>query len=227
MASHEQESPWESPSESLLSNGVDRKRSRPTASVPASPSKRKAKKARRTPSPPQTSITAFFSSSSAHIDHGVERPRVESMCVDDFPSSSVIGEQEPRPQTPPASPQFVLHLSDNKTRQTPTLPPHEDTLGTRLQLMFYHRLLTGLLLAPGSDGALDFDALWNALNLSPTRQFSSKFQKEAGLDTEVRCLAELQVLWEHAVDVLAVVGISNTLTLVYRRQYEMRLSTLR
>lgn len=147
------------------------------------------------------------------------------MCVDNFPSSSLIGEQEPRPQTPPAaptSPQFALYLSDNKTRHMPTLPPHEDTLGTRLQLMFYHRLLTGLLLPPGSDGALDFDALWKALGLSPTRQFSSRFKQEADLGADACSLAGLQVLLEQAVDVLAIEGISNTLTLVYRRQHTKR-----
>ncbi|KZT73323.1 hypothetical protein DAEQUDRAFT_762238 [Daedalea quercina L-15889] len=85
----------------------------------------------------------------------------------------------------------TIHLSDTKTRTTPELPPDEDVVSHRLQMMLYHRLLSNLLAKPsGEDGGLgdtvgdrpsstvhplDFSAVRRRLSLNPRRPFSDAF----------------------------------------------------
>lgn len=181
----------------------DRKRDRPGASVPATSSKPKAKKARKSPSPSEPSITAFFSPRKGADNHS--RPAT--------------------PETLPSpSPRYQLHVIDTKSRNTPTIPPEEDTLPARLQLMFYHRLLSNVLADPAtSTQGLNFDLFWTQLNLSPARQFSKGFLKEAGLENnDVKCLADVSQMWRRAVEMLHVKGADDTLTIIYRTQVRQR-----
>ncbi|KAI0372237.1 hypothetical protein BV20DRAFT_964361 [Pilatotrama ljubarskyi] len=179
-----------------------------TPSTPFKPSSKKHKPSEPTDQPP---ITAFFSP----------------------------GKRAPTPVEPPP-PRFTLHLSDTKTRIRPTLPPDEDTFASRVQLMLYHRLLSNLLSAavpsiPASQ-PLDFAALWQQVDVNPSRRFSEKFLIQAGLahssasqadDAEatlglhiagVTCLNELTAAWKHAVEALHIAAVDRTLTLVYRSQ---------
>lgn len=138
---------------------------------------------------------------------------------------------------------YSLHLSDTKTRTRPTLPPDEDTLASRVQLMLYHRLLSNLL-APSAPSVqaptpLDFAALWSRVGVDPARRFSKDFLTQAGLVSEpaiqdapteatataaqssadsLSCLSDLTIAWAHAVEALNVGTVNNTLTLVYRSQ---------
>ncbi|EIW59588.1 uncharacterized protein TRAVEDRAFT_71603 [Trametes versicolor FP-101664 SS1] len=147
----------------------------------------------------------------------------------------------PPPATEPT--EYSLHLSDTKTRTRPALPPDEDTLASRVQLMLYHRLLSNLL-APSAPFVqaptpLDFAALWTRVGVDPARRFSDGFLTQAGLAPEavtqdtpteatdtatqssadsLSCLNDLTVAWAHAVEALNVVTVHNTLTLVYRSQ---------
>ncbi|KIJ53529.1 hypothetical protein M422DRAFT_25396 [Sphaerobolus stellatus SS14] len=67
-----------------------------------------------------------------------------------------------------------LHLVDNKTRSVASLPKHSSTLGLRIQLMIYKRLLDNLfsLTTP-----FDFRRLWREKLLRPQKQFSPVFLK--------------------------------------------------
>ncbi|KZT08784.1 uncharacterized protein LAESUDRAFT_697055 [Laetiporus sulphureus 93-53] len=87
---------------------------------------------------------------------------------------------------------YTLHLSDTKTRRSPTLPSDDDTRSSRLQLMLYHRMLSVLLLpsseaqtnpVPGTTNLqpFDFDALWQRLGVNPSLPFSLSFMQEIGL----------------------------------------------
>lgn len=137
---------------------------------------------------------------------------------------------------------YTIHLSDTKTRTTPDLPPEEDSVSHHLQLMLYHRLLSGLLAKieatgptnarPGDERRvqpLDFTELWRRLSLNPQRPFSSAFIRGArGLlegrtgagcgDIAFECLDDLVKLWRKAVKDLSIDGVDDTLTLEYSLQ---------
>ncbi|TFY61153.1 hypothetical protein EVJ58_g4701 [Rhodofomes roseus] len=85
---------------------------------------------------------------------------------------------------------YAIHLSDTKTRTTPDIPPDEDALAHRFQLMLYHRLLSSLMARPFGTGdsseratttsqPLDFAAVWRKLSLNPRRPFSDTFIRGA------------------------------------------------
>ncbi|EIW59587.1 uncharacterized protein TRAVEDRAFT_58347 [Trametes versicolor FP-101664 SS1] len=138
---------------------------------------------------------------------------------------------------------YTLHLSDTKTRTEPTLPPDEDTLSSRFQLMLYHRLLSDLI-APAAPtvqarAPLSFVTLWRRVNANPQRRFSQRFLTQAGPliaqiasrdapaqttaaakagTARLSCLNDLTTAWTHAVKALNVTAIDHTLTLVYRSQ---------
>lgn len=182
---------------------------------PSTPSKQATKKSKHEISEDQPQITTFFS-----------------------PGRRA---STPSPETETAG--YSLQLSDTKTRTRPTLPPDEDTLASRVQLMLYHRLLSNLL-APSAPSVLaptplDFAALWSRVGVDPARRFSEGFLIQAGLASEVAaqdapseatattaqssadslsCLNDLTIAWAHAVEALNVVTVHNTLTLVYRSQ---------
>ena len=126
------------------------------------------------------------------------------------------------------APAWVLHISDTKTRRTASLPPEEDTLSARLQLMLYHRLLSSLLAPPPpsapasaksrrAPAPVDFAAVWTRLGLDAQKPFSARFTRDAGLAPGAS-LASLVRAWHHAAAALSVGGVDRTLTLVYRLQ---------
>ncbi|KAJ8518764.1 hypothetical protein ONZ45_g4210 [Pleurotus djamor] len=131
---------------------------------------------------------------------------------------------KPQPNPLPHEPSpHLLYILDTKTRNTDSLPPHEDTLSSRLQLMLYHRLLSGIL--PSSSlGVFDFNALWTKLRLNPTKSFSARFMRQAGLNTEIEgvtpinCLDNLVQAWFQPAFDLEVEGVASTLELIYRTQ---------
>ncbi|KAH9923629.1 exonuclease V [Fomitopsis serialis] len=89
----------------------------------------------------------------------------------------------------PTSMRYTIHLSDTKTRTTPDLPPDEDSRAHHLQVMLYHRLLSGALAKHSNSTAgepatstaqpLDFDAVWRKLSLNPQQPFSDAFIRDA------------------------------------------------
>ncbi|CAL1694649.1 unnamed protein product [Somion occarium] len=200
-------------------------RSRNKRSTPSTPTKGKLKKSRLSPSfPEQPSITSFFPSTPKRsADYPID---------EDFagPSSEAMSSL-PRPP-----PQFRLHISDTKTRRHHSVPPIEDTLTARLQLMFYHRLLSRLLLPPSqSADSLDFQTLWLLLQLNHRRKFSPNFRKQLGLGADTAansnflgtaegglstatCLDDLTRIWRNTVETLSLGGVDDMLTIVYRTQ---------
>ncbi|TFY69202.1 hypothetical protein EVJ58_g550 [Rhodofomes roseus] len=198
---------------------------------PATPTKGGNKKSRRTPELSQPQLTSYFHAAV----QAPERDDFESA----FPTRSPADDIQPsRPGAnddgqpivaPPSS--YMLHISDTKTRRTPSLPPEEDTLSSRLQLMLYHRLLSSLLRSPPSPRSqnspqpstdtfpppIDFPAIWKRLGLDPQRTFSAAFMRDTGLQA-IKCLDDLVAAWYHAVSALNVSGVDRTLTLVYRLQ---------
>ena len=112
-----------------------------------------------------------------------------------------------------------------------TLPPEEDALGSRVQLMLYHRLLSNALSSykrtiPSLE-PLDFDALWRKAEVDPTRVFSLSFLRrshfsEMQVDAEeaysCRCLDQLVEIWHRTVGSFNIIGVNKTLTLLYRSQ---------
>ncbi|KAF4573308.1 hypothetical protein EYR36_007819 [Pleurotus pulmonarius] len=146
------------------------------------------------------------------------------------PPTSPKGKAKALPRTPQTS-LYMLHVLDTKSRRTNSLPPHADTLSSRLQVMLYHRLLNSILSAP-SGGTFDINELWNKLNLDPNKPFSDEFLVQAGLipDFEdegapkptANCLEKLVHRWYHTVAGLEVIGVSPMLELVYRKQPQNR-----
>lgn len=146
------------------------------------------------------------------------------------PPPSPKGKAKALPRSP-QTPLYMLHVVDAKSRRTNSLPPHADTLSSRLQVMLYHRLLNNILAAP-TDGTFDINELFNKLDLDPTKPFSDEFLVQAGLipdfeDESVpqptaNCLEKLVHRWYHTVASLEVIGVSPMLELVYRKQPQNR-----
>ncbi|KZT73292.1 hypothetical protein DAEQUDRAFT_684244 [Daedalea quercina L-15889] len=206
---------------------------------PSTPTKGN-KKSRTTPEPSQPQLTSYF-----HMAVQVpERDDVQSAFAVCSPAGSRLSksnntseqdhadlEEQGQHVTLNIPSSWMLHISDTKTRRAPSLPPEEDTLPSRLQLMLYHRLLSSLLCpaspksrtrpkspsAPSLPPPIDFPTIWKRLGVNPKRPFSSSFMREAGLEHN-KCLADLATSWHHAVEALHVSGIDRTLTLVYRLQ---------
>ncbi|KAA1467815.1 hypothetical protein DENSPDRAFT_354355 [Dentipellis sp. KUC8613] len=163
----------------------------------------KKKRPRRSRSPTQSSIMPFLSPSALH------RIRTPS----------------PPPHLP-SNPRTV-YISDTKTRRTPDLPPDDDTLPARLQLMFYHALLSDIL-----SPTFPFAKLWARFELDPYAPLSDAFLAQTGLipdagetsdPDKVRvqypcCLDELEDVWRAAVQAAGITGIGEDLTIVYRSQ---------
>ena len=100
----------------------------------------------------------------------------------------------------------------------PILPPEEDTEPGRLQLMFYHRLLSNLLSNPlTSAQGFGFETFWTRLDLSPSKPFSKRFKTETGL-SDTNCLLDIEPMWRGAVDMLHVDRVDDSLEIVYRTQ---------
>ncbi|KAL6304012.1 exonuclease V [Sparassis latifolia] len=182
---------------------------------PSTPSKSKKRHSRRTPSLSQAQISTFFQISQA----------TSGRAEDSSANVQVANE----------TPSFTLHLSDTKTRRSPTLPSEHDALQSRLQLMIYHRLLSNMVASPAVPGVLavqplDFALLWEKFGLDPMRPFSEIFMQGASLllDAEyasghsnapiISCLDDLTALWMHTVEALDVNGVDSTMELIYRLQ---------
>jgi hypothetical protein len=110
----------------------------------------------------------------------------------------------------------MLHLSDSKTRRSSGLPPDEDALTSRLQLMLYHRLLSNLL------KGFDFELLWIYSDLDSRAPFSDTFLESArpllGDEVTITCLDDVVALWSAQCMDLHVKGIDSRLSIVYRKQ---------
>jgi exonuclease V len=122
--------------------------------------------------------------------------------------------------------QHAIHILDTKTRQTDSVPAEPDTYGSQLQLMLYHHLLTSLI---SSSIPFDFNALWSYLGLDNERRFEDGFLVQAGLwdgveDDDIsedgcpRNLADVGRKWRKLVDGCSVVGVDDSMELVYRLQ---------
>lgn len=214
----------------------ERRRGRPPGSgkgfnkraSPSTPTKGNRKKSRTTPEPNQPPLTSYF-----HMAVQVpEREGTSSAFAVRTPAGTrhaTPSEADPDPDSDaPRGPAWMLHISDTKTRRTASLPPAEDTLSARLQLMLYHRLLSSLLQPaapfaptarkpPGSPPHVDFAAVWTRLGLDARKPFSARFVRDAGLAPGA-CLADLVQTWHHTAAALDVGGVDRTLTLVYRLQ---------
>ena len=127
---------------------------------------------------------------------------------------------------------YSLHLSDDKTRNRHELPPNRDSFGSRLQLMYYHRLLSGMVsscaLGNLSATTFDFDELWEALDIDPLEQFTSatesylrRVEAPRGLPsvTGVRRLSDLVDVWHVRMKDFYIVEVVRELTLVYHKAH--------
>ncbi|KAK7058517.1 hypothetical protein VNI00_002151 [Paramarasmius palmivorus] len=125
----------------------------------------------------------------------------------------------------------VLHINDSKTRKHMSLPPHEDTLPSRLQLMVYYRFLDTIM------SNFDFAAFWNRLGLDPWKRFSDTFISQAGVSSllhpgakAIECLDDFMStgVWNDALLRVDASFIDPTLVLVYRsakKKNERKLSS--
>ncbi|KAG1749747.1 exonuclease V a 5' deoxyribonuclease-domain-containing protein [Suillus paluster] len=156
---------------------------RSSASPESSPVK---KKQRRSPSPSQEPIPAFYPDQSTPTETGVaDRPPTEEEVHDhSVPNNSISRSIHPQPTF------YDVTLVDYKTRRVPSLPPEEDAVSSKLQLMLYHRLLSALL----SPETFDFDALWAKQGINSHKSFSKQFVEDIGLSTrDERDLPEFHV----------------------------------
>ncbi|KDQ63099.1 hypothetical protein JAAARDRAFT_75646 [Jaapia argillacea MUCL 33604] len=217
---------------SVQTDGKGKKR------APASPRKPKlGKKARRTPESDsgadvesQAQITSFFSNSTLVNPSTNTQPSIPpsaepiNATIQSGPSSNL---DLVLSMPPPSKPNFTLVLLDTKTRRSPGLPSHDDTLPSRLQLMLYHSLLSPLISA-----SFDFSIFWASLGLDSKAPFSERFIQKAmlilpgagagGESSVPRCLDQLVVLWVEFVKMLNVDGVDPRLTLVYRTQAQFK-----
>ena len=198
-------------------------------SAPSTPQKSKSQRSNGADisSPPgQLTLHSFFpitpkkpEHTPALDDHGT----ILSQCR---PEEQVAS---PKVSFPGGRRTHTLYLVDSKTRLSASLPQHSATLSSRLQLMLYKRLLDALV---SSSPPFDFSHLWKHIGLDPLRNFSETFLDEAPLpnaiDSEARCLKDLETKWWDAVRRMRVNGcegqegvvinppVNDQLTLVYR-----------
>lgn len=140
--------------------------------------------------------------------------------------------------------QRSLHVSDTKTRDTPTVPSEHNSTQARTQLMLYHRLLSGLVQPPPDSelkvNHLDFDVFWLRVGVDPYEPFSDSFCEQTGLFTYSAvartpeqqgssvvngdakqtqfCLDTLVDAWRKSIHLLGITSVDPTLTLNYRRR---------
>ncbi|TFK41877.1 exonuclease V a 5' deoxyribonuclease-domain-containing protein [Crucibulum laeve] len=168
------------------------------------PKKRKGDSMTSTPGPKRARRRSPSRESPSNIDESLESSSMESSSHEQ------------------SNPSYLLHVSDTKTRSTNTIPPEEDTLSSKLQLMLYHRLLDEMtsLFSP-----FDFAALWKRLDVDPLKIFSTEFLVQSKLLAEndqprTACLDELVNLWMDTVMHMHIAGVHPTLQIVYRLRPE-------
>jgi len=148
--------------------------------------------------------------------------RPDKSIPEEIRDTSVIGNSTPKPiYLPPTF--YDLTITDYKTRRTPSLPPEEDTASSQLQLMLYHRLLTGLL----SPETFDFDALWAKQGINPYKSFSRSFIEDIGWPIEDHSefhmdLCSMVAVWISTVHLVRscgepLRGVSPELQIIYRK----------
>ncbi|KAJ7447250.1 exonuclease V [Mycena latifolia] len=124
------------------------------------------------------------------------------------------------PAAPTPPPQHSIRVIDTKTRRTNSLPSDEDTEPARLQVMLYHRLLTGLL---DKAAPIDYSALWTRLDLDPYAPFSEVFIQQTaailgGGDSLPTCLNDVVLLLRFRVAALGLPALDSMLEIIYRSQ---------
>ena len=160
---------------------------------------------------------------------------------DEISFGSVQGQADGGPIDKGRTDQRFLHISDAKTRDSPTVPSERNSKQARTQLMLYHRLLSGLV-QPTSDlelnaKHLDFDVFWLRVGVDPYEVFSDGFCEQTGLsaycitpeqqepsvenwdgkETQL-CLNTLVDVWKKYIHLLGISSVDPTLTLNYRRR---------
>ncbi|GLB35723.1 putative exonuclease V - a 5' deoxyribonuclease [Lyophyllum shimeji] len=171
----------------------------------------KSKKMRRSPSPSQPAITEFFSNENIPFSAADSELDLAEGSV--APHSDV-------PIIPSARSPCILHLIDTKTRRSNSLPSHQDTLPSRIQLMLYYRLLRDLT---STSPPFDFASFWRRLDVNPSATFSTRFLIQAELAAEndewtTSCLNDLARSWTEMVQALDICGVDTTLEIIYRLQ---------
>ena len=139
-----------------------------------------------------------------------------SQSQDDAASSS---------SSPPSPFSRVIEISDSKTRGSPSIPRHADTLPSRLQLMLYHHLLEQILEA---DPAMMLD-FFNQASCDVARPFSNRFKLEMSQLVVINelhlgfpdsgCLLDMLIIFQESMEThIPSREISNKLSLVYRKR---------
>lgn len=121
---------------------------------------------------------------------------------------------------------YALRLIDYKTRRAAHLPPEEDSVSPKLQLMLYHHMLTSLL----TPEAIDFEGLWRFLEVDPTKPFSPAFVRDVwwkdstpeDLHMDLHYLVSewVSIIHEQKVELGRLQGVNAELQLIYRRPLE-------
>ena len=115
-------------------------------------------------------------------------------------------------------PRRTLMIVDTKTRLSPILPSSDNASSSRMQLMLYHRLFSGLisLTAP-----FNFNGFWDRVEVDSKSTFSSAFCAKARhlLTSETRemtCLDHLAAEWGEAIQALRDCDVARQMKIVYR-----------
>ncbi|KAF7793589.1 hypothetical protein EIP86_004703 [Pleurotus ostreatoroseus] len=153
-----------------------------------------------------------------------DEPKLKKVRIQD--RSEATEETEAAPQTSADSSSsccYELHISDTKTRSEPGMPPESDAIPSRLQLMLYRKLLSGLLAPPSSPDAVNLDAIWTLVRVSPETRLSRTFIQEMKLERygpsqRGWTLNELVRVFKESVKALHVDKIDNAMSIVYRTQ---------
>ena len=113
-----------------------------------------------------------------------------------------------------------LSILDTKTRKFNSLPSDDDAFSSRMQLMLYHHLLSGLL-----SPTFSFSTFWEKVQVDPFAKFSDEFLQQSGVAPQIDgkvvlgfpgCLEDVADLWRSTVDSLCLNSVSPTLKIVYR-----------
>jgi exonuclease V len=115
----------------------------------------------------------------------------------------------------------MLYLKDNKTRRHCSIPPHDDTLSGRLQLMLYRRLLSQLV---ATSPLYDFKPLWKRLRVKSSSRLPTKFLVQTNLisdntDVQTTCLDDVVTSWHEFVKEANFQGVNENLELLYRLRH--------
>uniref|UniRef100_A0A0W0G4P1 Exonuclease v n=1 Tax=Moniliophthora roreri TaxID=221103 RepID=A0A0W0G4P1_MONRR len=130
----------------------------------------------------------------------------------------------------PRKRKHILQLNDTKTTRRNSVPPHDYTLTSRLQLMMYYRFLDDILSRD------NFSPFWERLGLDPEKRFSDAFTAQTGLfpdgtTSPIACLNDFTStgLWRSSISRVDSAFIDPTLRLIYRssRQTKRRVRKLK